>query len=44
LAVALIISWRKSAERMAWFASFALLTFGAAFADVTANYPGQNSI
>src|SRR6266704_2489746 len=36
--------WRKSAERMAWFASFALLTFGFTFTDASTNYPGQNIV
>lgn len=43
-AVALLIFWRKSQERMAWFASFALLTFGFAFTDASTNYPGQSII
>ena len=42
--VALLIFWRKSADRMPWFASFALLTFGVTFTNVTTNYPGQNII
>jgi len=42
--VALLIFWRKSAERMAWFASFALLTFGFTFTDASTNYPGQNIV
>ena len=43
-AVALLIFWRKSADRMAWFTSFALLTFGVTFTNVTNHYPGQNII
>src|SRR6266566_5072973 len=44
LAFALLFFWRKSAERMAWFASFALLTFGFTFTDASTNYPGQNIV
>src|SRR5215472_15963796 len=43
-AVALLIFWRKSQERMAWFASFALLTFGYTFTDASTRYPGQNMV
>jgi hypothetical protein len=43
-AVALLIFWRKSQERMAWFASFALLTFCFAFTDASTNYPGQSLV
>src|ERR1051326_7129738 len=43
-AVALLIFWRKSTERMAWLTSFALLTFGTAFTSAVTNYPGEDII
>jgi hypothetical protein len=42
--VATLIFWRKSTERLAWFVSLALLTFGAAFVDPLSVLTQQHSI
>ena len=39
--VAAVIFWRKSHERLAWFVSLALLTFGATFVDALTVLPQQ---
>ena len=42
--VATVIFWRKSHERLAWFVSLALLTFGATFVDVLTVLPQQQPV
>ncbi len=39
--VAAVIFWRKSNERLAWFVSLMLLTFGATFPDLTNDLASQ---